>query len=336
MADMLSRLPEIFMEAQDEYNSANFPGNFKTRKFAPSSNVIALGDNADFLYELRRQKQLFDFVYIDPPFYSDANYQGNIKLGDKNVKFTAYRDKWKSRDDFLKMLLLRLFFIRDLLNDSGLVAVHLDTHSVHYVKVLMDALMGEENFVNEIVWSYKSGGAGKRGFARKHDTILLYSKTRKFYFCPQKEISYNRNGSPYRFKGVKEYEDEYGKWYTLVNQKDVISIDMVGRTASERTGYATQKPEKLMEMLLKSCCPESGRTLDVFAGSGSLGAAAAKLGMHYYLCDISPIAYAISCKRLSAYKSKYKTVVSKGFNINESIKESGLSDAQIKELLNKE
>lgn len=332
MAEMLSRLPEIFEEVKNEYDAADFPGSFKTRKFAASSNVIALGDNADFLYELERQKQLFDFVYIDPPFYSDADYKANIRLGGENVKLTVYQDKWKSRDAFLKMLLLRLFFIRDLLKDSGLAAVHLDTHSAHYVKVLMDALMGEENFVNEIVWSYKSGGAGKRGFAKKHDTILLYSKTKNFYFSPQKEISYNRNGSPYRFSGVEEFCDEDGRWYTLVNQKDVINIDMVGRTSSERTGYATQKPEKLLSLLLRSCCPEGGRALDVFAGSGSLGAAAAELGINYFLCDISPIAYAISCRRLSEKKSRFKTIVSADIDYAQALKKTGLSDDEIKEL----
>jgi len=333
MEDMLSRLPKIYMEAKNKYKEANYPGSFRTRKFAASSNIIALGDNADFLYELKRQKQSFDFIYLDPPFYSDADYKANINLGGKNTKITVYQDKWKNRDEFLEMIMTRLFFARDVLKDSGLVAVHMDTHSVHYVKVLMDELFGEENFVNEIVWSYKSGGSGKRSFSKKHDTILLYSKTRNYFFSPQKEISYNRNDSPYRFKGVKEYEDENGRWYTLVNQKDVISTDMVGRTSAERTGYATQKPEKLLEILLRSCCPEGGRVLDVFAGSGSLGAAAASLGLNYVLCDASPIAFVISCKRLSAKKSRYKKIISKDCSLSEELKKTGLSEDQISELL---
>lgn len=333
MTGTLERLPKILKEAKKEYKTANYPGNFKSRKFAASSNLIGFGDNADFLYELKRQKQCFDFVYIDPPFYSDADYQANIKLGKDNIKLTVYQDKWSSRDEYLKMLMARLFFIKDILKESGLVAVHLDSHCAHYVKVLMDELFGEDNFVNEIIWSYKSGGAGKRGFARKHDTILLYSKTKDYYFCPQKEISYNRKGIPYRFKDVEEYQDEEGKWYTLVNQKDVVSIDMVGRTSNERTGYATQKPEKLMELLLKSCCPEGGRALDVFAGSGSLGASAAKLGMNYVLCDISPIAFAITCKRLAQQKSNYSTVISKDLNLESELIKTGLSSEQVAELL---
>lgn len=103
----------------------------------------------------------------------------------------------------------------------------------------MDEIFGEDNFVNEIIWHYKSGGSGKRHFSRKHDTILVYSKTKKYYFLPDKEKSYNRGFKPYRFKGVKEYKDDMG-WYTMVTMKDVWNVDMVGRTSSERTGYATQ------------------------------------------------------------------------------------------------
>ena len=125
--------------------------------------------------------------------------------------------------------------MRDLLSDTGCLWVHLDWHAVHYVKVILDQIFGEKNFINEIIWTYKSGGANKRNFARKHDTLLFYSKTDNYIFNPQTEKSYNRGLRPYRFKGVEEYEDETG-WYTIVNMKDVWSIDMVGRTSSERTG----------------------------------------------------------------------------------------------------
>ena len=106
----------------------------------------------------------------------------------------------------------------------------------------------EKNFVNEIIWTYKSGGSSKKHFARKHDTILVYSKTDKYYLSLPKEKSYNRGLKPYRFKGVEEFQDETG-WYTMVNMKDVWNIDMVGRTSAERTGYATQKPEALLSSL---------------------------------------------------------------------------------------
>ena len=118
------------------------------------------------------------------------------------------------------MLTIRLLMMKDLLAEKGSIWLHLDWHAVHYVKIIMDEIFGEENFINEIIWHYKSGGASKRRFARKHDTLLFYSKSKDYYFLAQKEKSYNRDYKPYRFKGVKEYRDEFG-WYTMVNRKDV-------------------------------------------------------------------------------------------------------------------
>ena len=110
--------------------------------------------------------------------------------------------------------------MRELVSDTGYVCIHLDWHVVHYAKVMMDAIFGEEYFVNEIIWTYKSGGSTKRFFSRKHDTLLLYRKTDKNYFKAQTQKSYNRELRPYNFESVKEYRDEKG-WYTLVNMKDV-------------------------------------------------------------------------------------------------------------------
>ena len=259
---------------------------------------IVCCDNLDFLSSHFGSGQKIDFIYIDPPFFTGADYKARIVEDDGVSTPLAYSDRWESLSDFLKNMSLRLLFMKELLADSGLIAVHLDNHSAHYIKVIMDEIFGQKRFVNEIIWSYKSGGSSKKSFAKKHDTILLYSKTRNYYFSAQKEISYNRKGRPYHFKGVEEFQDENGRWYTLVNRRDVLSVDMVGRTSSERTGYATQKPEKLLEILIESCCPEDGLCADFFCGSGSLGAAAARLGRRYILCDRSPLAVSISRDRL--------------------------------------
>ncbi len=263
----------------------------------PEDRVVRC-ENLEFLASHAQGSVKADFIYIDPPFYSGANYKARI-VEDGEVKTTeAYSDKWESFADFLEALAVRIILMKEVLAPSGLLAVHLDTRAAHYVKVLMDEIFGNRNFVNEIIWSYKSGGASIKSFAKKHDTILLYSKTRKYYFVPQKERSYNRGGKPYRFKGVEEFVDEDGRWYTLVNRKDVFNVDMVGRTSSERTGYATQKPEKLLEILIRSCCPEGGVCADFFCGSGSLGTAAEKLGRSYVLCDSSELAVSITKQRL--------------------------------------
>jgi hypothetical protein len=162
----------------------------------------------------------------------------------------------------------------------------------------MDGIFGEQNFVNEVIWNYKSGGVSRRRFARKHDTLLFYSKTANHFFQAQQEKSYNRKFKPYKFKGVKEYRDELG-WYTLVNMKDVWQLDMVGRTSSERTGYTTQKPESLMFRILESCTKEGDLCADFFGGSGTLAAAAEKSGRRWMLCDQGELAVINAQKRLA-------------------------------------
>lgn len=216
-------------------------------------------------------QESIDFIYIDPPYFTKA-------------KHGEYDDTWESLDAYLDFLRQRIVPMKGLLKPSGLIAVQLDWHAVHYVKVMMDEIFGYNNFVNELIWAYKSGGATKRSFAKKHDTILLYAKTKNYFFNPQKEKSYNREFKPYHFKGVEEFQDEVG-WYTLVNHKDVFNFDMVGRTSKERTGYATQKPEKLLDILIKSCCPQGGTVADFFAGSGTTGAVAYKNQCDYILSD---------------------------------------------------
>jgi len=327
----LSVLTSILDEAKSKYEAGDFGTGFKNADIT-KGNIIALGDNASFIKKLVDEERFLDFVYIDPPFYSKEDYKANIKTLDGNLKFTVYTDRWDGLGDFLSMLAVRLFLIKDVLKDSGTIALHLDTHAATYAKILMDEIFGEENFVNELIWAYKSGGARGKCFAKKHDTILVYSKTKDYYFLPKKEISYNREGKPYKFKGVEEYQDEDGRWYTLVNRRDVINVDMVGRTSSERTGYATQKPERLLEILLESFCPEDGTAADFFAGSGSLAKAASNLDMGYIICDLSPVAFGLSRKRLKEAKSCFDTAISKDINIKKELDLLGLEKNELKEL----
>ena len=245
-------------------------------------------------------------IYIDPPFFSKSNYDAVVRAGNANIKHLAYGDKWeKGLSEYLKMLAVRLYLMKDLLADDGLIWVHLDWHVVHYAKVLMDEIFGEKHFVNEIIWTYKSGGTSKKHFARKHDTILVYAKNTKYGFYPLQEKSYNRQLKPYRFKGVKEYKDEVG-WYTMVNMKDVWSIDMVGRTSGERTGYATQKPEQLLMRIIESCTREGDICADFFCGSGTLPAAAAAMGRRFIACDSGSLAIESTIKRLARQEESFR------------------------------
>lgn len=266
-------------------------------------NGLYLGDNLSVMQSLLTGGSLsgqVQMIYIDPPFYSKANYDAAVKVGDQTLKYRAYDDKWEQGlSSYLKMLTARLYLMKELLADSGLIWLHLDWHVVHYAKVIMDEIFGEKNFVNEIIWNYKSGGTSKKHFARKHDTILVYAKGPNYRFYPLQEKSYNRGYKPYHFKGVQEYEDDIG-WYTMVNMKDVWNIDMVGRTSRERTGYATQKPEQLLFRMIESCTREGDLCADFFCGSGTLAAAAAKLGRRFIACDMGKLAYESTIRRLTA------------------------------------
>ena len=195
--------------------------------------------------------------------------------------------------------------MKRLLKPTGSLFVHLDWHACHYVKCELDKIFGYDSFVNEIVWFYKSGGASKKRFSRKHDSILYYGRTDLCKYNVQKEKSYNRGFKPYRFKGVEEFKDENGRWYTLVNAKDVFEIDMVGRTSSERLGYPTQKPEKLLERIIKACSNEGDIVADFFCGGGTTAAVAEKLNRKWIACDISRIAVSVTRDRLQeVYTSK--------------------------------
>lgn len=269
-------------------------------------NKLIQGDNIAICKYLSKTGYAgkLKLIYVDPPFFSKTDYKSEIKLTLKDkktipvIRQKAYKDSWEhGMEEYLTMLAARLYGFRELLSDEGSIWVHLDWHAVHYTKVIMDEIFGEQNFINEVVWNYKSGGATKRRYSRKHDTLLFYSKTSSYYFKPQQEKSYNRGFKPYRFKGVKEYKDEKG-WYTLVNMKDVWQMDMVGRTSAERTGYATQKPETLISRILESCTEKGDICADFFGGSGTMAAAADKMERRWISCDIGNLSSINTLKRM--------------------------------------
>ena len=308
---LIMELPGILEAGRKEYEEIKAgvcsPAAETGDADAPWKNILAQGENGAFMKSLLQEKDMagkIQLVYIDPPFFTKSNHEAVIhvnrpgeKTGTMSAKHLAYDDHWSQGiGQYLSMLAARLYLIRDLLADEGTVWVHLDWHAVHYVRLLMDEIFGAERFVNEIVWTYKSGGASKKHFARKHDTILVYSKAKKYYFQPLKEKSYNRGYKPYHFKGVEEFQDELG-WYTMVNMKDVWHVDMVGRTSAERTGYATQKPEAVLERILESCTREGDICADFFCGSGTLAAAAQRMNRRWICCDQGKLAVSTTFRR---------------------------------------
>lgn len=280
-----------------------------------SNNILYNSDNIKAIKDLLEKgyKNKIDLIYIDPPFLTMANYKSRIVVLNVDKKEVinsfAYNDVWKEGlKEYLEMLTIRIFLMKELLSDKGTIYVHLDFRTVHYVKIIMDYIFQEGKFLNEVIWAYKSGGSTKNYFSRKHDNILVYTKTQDYIFNPQKEKSYNRGFKPYGFKNVVEYKDEVG-WYTLVNLKDVWNIDMVGRTSKERVGYDTQKPERLLELIISSSSKEGSIVADFFGGSGTTAIVAQKLNRQWILADKGHTSMVTIRKRLGENTSQSYTLL---------------------------
>jgi site-specific DNA-methyltransferase (adenine-specific) len=238
-----------------------------------------------------------DLVYIDPPFNSRRDHTAISREQEKR----QFKDKFDGVTAYLDYMKPRLIELHRILKATGSFYYHCDWHASHYIKVLLDSpdLFGYENFQNEIVWLYKSGGASPlKRFSRKHDIILFYTKTASYKFNGLKEKSYNRDLKPYNFAGVDEYRDDKG-WYTSVGMKDYWEINMVGRTSRERLDYPTQKPEALLERIIIASSDKGDIVLDAFCGSGTTLAAAQGLKRKWIGIDISPEACRLAEHRLS-------------------------------------
>jgi len=286
------------------------------------ANKLIWGDNKLILSSLKNgplREEIenqggLKLIYIDPPFDVGADFSMDIEIGGNTftkkpniLEEIAYRDTWgKGADSFIAMIYERLVLMRDLLAEDGSMYVHCDWRVSGFLRLVMDEIFGKNMFVNEIVWAYKSGGATDVRFGRKHDTLFFYSKSGKYMFNAVKEKSYNRGFKPYRFKGVAEYKDEIG-WYTLVNMRDVWQIDMVGRTSSERVDYPTQKPEALLERIIRASSNEGDLVADFFCGSGTTAAVAEKLGRKWIVSDLGKFAIHTTRKRMIGVQRQLKS-----------------------------
>ena len=288
-------------------------------------NMLIWGDNKLVMASLLRDfKGKIDLIYIDPPFNVGADFTMDLPIGDNGetldkdqstLEMVAYRDMWgKGTDSYLQMMYERLFLIKELLAETGSFYIHCDYRLDSQIRMLADEIFGKENFLNEIIWNYISGGISDRFFARKHDTIFLYVKNNVSYtFNTQKErntekvtkikpnkifsdekgdyIWYIRPGTnPSVPNGVKSYIDKF--------VQDVWGIPIVNPQAYERLDYPTQKPETLLERIIKASSNEGDLVADFFCGSGTTGAVAEKLGRRWIMADLGRFAIHTSRKRL--------------------------------------
>jgi site-specific DNA-methyltransferase (adenine-specific) len=268
----------------------------------PSENEIILGDNLEVLP--RFEDGAFQLIYIDPPFNTGhAQRRRTIQTvpderGDRTgFSGRRYRTRLLAessyRDDFEEYLLFlepRLREAHRLLSVSGTLYFHIDYREAHYCKLLLDELFGRECFLNEIVWAYDYGARSKRRWPTKHDTILVYVRDPSGYHFDAEAV----DREPYMAPGLVTPEKAArGKLPT-----DVWWHTIVPTNGSEKTGYPTQKPEGILRRMIQASTRPGEWCLDFFAGSGTLGAVAAKLDRRYVLIDSNPEAVRVARARL--------------------------------------
>ncbi|NIA09369.1 MAG: site-specific DNA-methyltransferase, partial [Nitrospiraceae bacterium] len=369
--------PAQLVEVFDPLNNTKVP-NIPSYKNLKSNwhNLLFHGDNKDVLATLLEKgfRGKIDLIYIDPPFMSGADYVRKVQLrGLKNLgkieedeasvlQQTMYFDIWNN-DSYLQFMYERLMLLKELLSETGSIYVHLDWHVGHYVKLIMDEVFGQDNFVNQIIWrKTNSPKPQSGGFGAQHDMIFVYAKnknTMKFnkVYRPideqldaeyLKSFRYDDNDGkgPYQtvalvasgiqrtngrkifdFRGVKapwlyslENLEKFWEEGRIVKTKGGLYRlkkylnEIEGREVSdiwidkdvnplqgqsqEATGFRTQKPEALLERIIKVSSNPNDLVLDCFIGSGTTAAVAQKLGRRWIGCDVNKGAVQLTSKRL--------------------------------------
>jgi site-specific DNA-methyltransferase (adenine-specific) len=268
----------------------------------PETDQILLGENLELLPSFGDRS--FQLVYIDPPFNTGhtqvrktlavvpdedgerTGFQGR-RYRTRLLAESSYRDAF---DDYLGFLAPRLEHAHRLLSAEGTLYFHIDYREAHHCKLLLDEIFGRECFLNELIWAYDYGARAKRRWPAKHDTILVYVKDPASYFFDSAEV----DREPYMAPGLVSAEKAArGKLPT-----DVWWHTIVPTNGDEKTGYPTQKPEGIVRRIVHASSRPGDWCLDFFAGSGTLGAVAAKLGRRYVLIDSNPEAVRVMRERL--------------------------------------
>jgi len=268
---------------------------------AAPRDVVVLGDSLPVA--AARADASLDLIYIDPPFGT-----GTVRRG----RDQSYADVDGDPDRFVAWLGPWLEHSRRALAAHGSLFVHLDWRTVHYVKVALDRLFGRERFVNEIVWCYAVGGKSRRGFGRKHDTILWYARGADWAFYPDQVRVPRRGGSHMRVVAgpggpVQEKTDRRtGRVYRYpvadgkIPEDWWIDVETLNHSDRERTGWPSQKPERLVERVVRATSRAGDRVADWFCGSGTTATVAQRLGRGFVTADREADAVTCALARLEA------------------------------------
>ena len=270
-------------------------------------NCLYIDDAAERTEALSRiMPGSVSLIYMDPPFRTGKRFEARLKIApeskrpDSEISMPAYSDSLP-RAEYLGLLRRVLTASRLLMTDDGLVFVHVDYREHAHIRLLMDEIFGEENFINEIIWAYESGGRSKSFFSRKHDILLLYARTKDYdlhivdaaaLLAGERKNhmahGVDEDGRSYRYiksggKTYRYYDDE------PVPPTDVwTDISHLQQRDPQRTGYETQKPLKLMERIVKCASRPGDMVLDPFCGSGTTLEAACVHGRHFIGIDSNP------------------------------------------------
>lgn len=328
MSDPLATLAALLQQNRDVEVVPN-----TTAQLALAENHLMHMDNLAAMANIPHAS--LDFVYIDPPFASNASYPQRIELPGHTIVREAYTDIWSDGlSSYLKFLVPRLAAIRPLIKPTGSICVHLDNHSSHYVKLALDAIFGADLLINEVIWRYGKMSNTSKRFPQNHDTLLVYGASSSWYFQPQftmpseyrARFERDLTGNTLRFGTVKHRKDklihrriaarqrELGRDLTDADvlfdfdterkaQDDVFTdISIIKGNAREGVGYATQKPMQLLQRLISAYCPPHGVVADFFCGSGTTGAAASAIDRKWILADIGLPAVQTARLRLSGHR----------------------------------
>jgi len=309
-------------------------------------NRLYWGDNLQVMSHLLKEfRGKIDLIYIDPPFDSKANYKKEIEYREQKVENDStsfeekqYADIW-ANDEYLQFMYERLILMRELLSETGSIYLHCDWHKSHYLRMLMDEIFGHNNFLNNIVWLYAGREMPIKKWNPKHDDIIFFTKNtgRQIFNTDtvldayteetEKKYRYEENGVKFQVRGkaIKgspidradglsiDYETKYpGLTYRQYYKggtapRDWWSISMVNKAARERTDYPTQKPEALLERIIKASSNPGGIIFDSFMGSGLTQAVAMKLGRKFIGADINLGAIQTTTKRLLKIKKELES-----------------------------
>ena len=297
------------------------------------TNKLIWGDNKLVLSSLKSgalRRQIEDagglkLIYIDPPFGINSDFGMDIEIGDETfhkepnlLEQIAYRDTWgRGADSFLAMMYERAILMRDLLHDEGSIYVHCDWQMVWAIRAMLNEIFGAQYFRNEIIWHYENKlgtGWGAKTFDSRHDTILKYSKTASYSHNEITESVKEQKMQPVTQKiggervWLKNPDGSlmYAKGNTERPIGDVWTIPIINPVAAERLNYPTQKPEKLIDRIIRSSTSEGDLVTDFFCGSGTTAAVAEKLGRKWIASDLGKFGIHTTRKRLIEVQRELK------------------------------